>query len=427
MAKILIIGSGGREHAFAWKLHQSKRCEKLFIVPGNAGTSQFGENISLETSDFEGIKKLVLEKNIDTILVGPEDPLVNGMYDFFAKDASTAHLQIIGPSAAAAQLEGSKAFAKAFMKKNNIPTAAYQEFTQDNFEDGKGYILEQSLPIVLKADGLAAGKGVLICNSHTEALHEFEQMIQHNKFGSAGSKVVVESFLKGIEISVFVITNGYQYCLLPEAKDYKRIGEGDTGLNTGGMGAVSPVPFFNEQLKKKVISSIIEPTLQGIQNEKMIYHGFIFFGLMIDNGEPYVIEYNCRMGDPETEVVLPRINNDLLEIFESMKDNSLEHVKIDNNNQAAVTTVVVSSGYPNRYEVGKEIKGLHTHQNSNSFVFHAGTSLKNGRILTNGGRVFTVTSMGKNIAEASQTSLETIEDINFDGMNYRKDIGYEFM
>ncbi len=426
MANILIIGSGGREHAFAWKIKQSPLCEKLYIAPGNAGTALVGENVFIETTNFIGLKEFALEKKIDTILVGPEDPLVKGIYDFFSADESVNHIQIIGPNAAAAQLEGSKAFAKAFMKKYGIPTADYKEFDENSFEKGIQYLQQHSLPIVLKADGLAAGKGVLICNSHAEALHEFEQILQYNKFGYAGSKVVVEAFLKGIEMSVFVITNGEEYCLLPEAKDYKRIGEGDTGLNTGGMGAVSPVPFFNEGLKEKVIKKIIEPTMKGIQNEKMIYNGFIFLGLMVYDEEPYVIEYNCRMGDPETEVVLPRIQNDLLDIFQAMKEKSLKNIKISTHPKVATTTMIVSGGYPNQYQVGKEIYGLDTIQDTNSLIFHAGTTVKNGMITTNGGRVLTVTSFGANVTEASKNSLSIIDRIKFEGMNYRKDIGYEF-
>ena len=355
---ILIIGSGGREHAFAWKINQSKHCNKLFIAPGNAGTANCGTNLDIKVNDFETLKNAALDHDVKMIVVGPEDPLVNGIYDFFTNDEATKHIQIIGPSSAAAQLEGSKAFAKAFMQRHNIPTASYKEFDAHNYTEGVEYIKNHPLPIVLKADGLAAGKGVLICTSHEDALSEFEQMILQSKFGNASNKVVIESFLKGIEVSVFAITDGHSFCVLPEAKDYKRIGEGDTGLNTGGMGAVSPVPFFDEALKLKILEKIIKPTIKGFAAEKLIYKGFVFFGLMIDNGEPYVIEYNCRMGDPETEVVIPRIKNDLVEIFLSIENNSLDDISILTDDRAAATTIIVSGGYPGSYETGKTITGL---------------------------------------------------------------------
>ena len=423
---ILIIGSGGREHTIAWKIKQSPLCNNLFIAPGNAGTSSCGTNLEIASSDFEGLKKAVLENNISMMIVGPEDPLVKGIYDFFVNDPDTKHLQVIGPSAAAAQLEGSKAFAKSFMQKYNIPTAAYNEFSYDNYDDGIKYIENHSLPIVLKADGLAAGKGVLICETNADALSEFEQMIKHSKFGSAGNKVVVEAFLKGIEISVFVLTDGKNYCLLPEAKDYKRIGEGDNGLNTGGMGAVSPVPFFDELLKEKVIKKIIEPTIYGLQQEKFDYKGFVFFGLMIDNGEPYVIEYNCRMGDPETEAVVPRIKNDLVELFLAVGNGKLNEIEIKSDSRFAVTTIVVSGGYPGSYQAGKTINGLNNAENLNSIIFHSGTDLKDEKVITNGGRVLAITAFGNTIKEAAEGSLNTIEQLHFDGMNFRRDIGYEF-
>ncbi len=423
---ILIIGSGGREHTIAWKIKQSPLCNNLFIAPGNAGTSSCGTNLKIASSDFIGLKKAVLENNISMMIVGPEDPLVKGIYDFFVNDPATKHLQVIGPSAAAAQLEGSKAFAKSFMQKYNIPTAAYNEFSYDNYDDGIKYIENHSLPIVLKADGLAAGKGVLICETNADALSEFEQMIKHSKFGSAGNKVVVEAFLKGIEISVFVLTDGKNYCLLPEAKDYKRIGEGDTGLNTGGMGAVSPVPFFDELLKEKVIKKIIEPTIYGLQQEKFDYKGFVFFGLMIDNGEPYVIEYNCRMGDPETEAVVPRIKNDLVELFLAVGNGKLNEIEIKSDSRFAVTTIVVSGGYPGSYQVGKTINGLNNAENLNSIIFHSGTDLKDEKVITNGGRVLAITAFGNTINEAAEGSLNTLEQLHFDGMNFRRDIGYEF-
>ena len=423
---ILIIGSGGREHTIAWKIKQSPLCNNLFIAPGNAGTSSCGTNLEIASSDFEGLKKAVLENNISMMIVGPEDPLVKGIYDFFVNDPDTKHLQVIGPSAAAAQLEGSKAFAKSFMQKYNIPTAAYNEFSYDNYDDGIKYIENHSLPIVLKADGLAAGKGVLICETNADALSEFEQMIKHSKFGSAGNKVVVEAFLKGIEISVFVLTDGKNYCLLPEAKDYKRIGEGDNGLNTGGMGAVSPVPFFDELLKGKVIKKIIEPTIYGLQQEKFDYKGFVFFGLMIDNGEPYVIEYNCRMGDPETEAVVPRIKNDMVELFLAVGNGKLNEIEIKSDSRFAVTTIVVSGGYPGSYQVGKTINGLNNAENLNSIIFHSGTDLKDEKVITNGGRVLAITAFGNTINEAAEGSLNTLEQLHFDGMNFRRDIGYEF-
>ena len=423
---ILIIGSGGREHTFAWKIKQSPLCNKLFIAPGNAGTSTCGNNLEIASSDFEGLKKAVLENDISMMIVGPEDPLVKGIYDFFLNDPDTKHLQVIGPGATAAQLEGSKAFAKAFMQKYNIPTAAYNEFSYDNYDDGIKYIQNHSLPIVLKADGLAAGKGVLICESNAEALSEFEQMIKHSKFGSAGNKVVIEAFLKGIEISVFVLTDGKNYCLLPEAKDYKRIGEGDTGLNTGGMGAVSPVPFFDELLKEKVIKKIIEPTIYGLQQEKFDYKGFVFFGLMIDNGEPYVIEYNCRMGDPETEVVVPRIKNDLVELFLAVGNGSLNTISINSDSRVAATTIVVSGGYPGPYQVGKTINGLNHAENLPGIIFHSGTDTKDEEIITSGGRVLAVTAFGTSVKQATEDSLNAIKQMHFDGMNYRSDIGYEF-
>ena len=423
---ILIIGSGGREHTIAWKIKQSPLCNNLFIAPGNAGTSSCGTNLEIASSDFEGLKKAVLENNISMMIVGPEDPLVKGIYDFFVNDPDTKHLQVIGPSAAAAQLEGSKAFAKSFMQKYNIPTAAYNEFSYDNYDDGIKYIENHSLPIVLKADGLAAGKGVLICETNADALSEFEQMIKHSKFGSAGNKVVVEAFLKGIEISVFVLTDGKNYCLLPEAKDYKRIGEGDNGLNTGGMGAVSPVPFFDEFLKEKVIKKIIEPTIYGLQQEKFDYKGFVFFGLMIDNGEPYVIEYNCRMGDPETEAVLPRIKNDLVELFLAVGNGKLNEIEIKSDSRFTVTTIAVSGGYPGPYQIGKTINGLNNAENLNSIIFHSGTDLKDEKVITNGGRVLAITAFGNTIKEAAEGSLNTLEQLHFDGMNFRRDIGYEF-
>lgn len=423
---ILIIGSGGREHALAWKIRQSHHCSELFIAPGNAGTSTCGNNLNIKATDFEALKRAALQHDVTMIVVGPEDPLVKGIYDFFTGDAETAHIQIVGPSAAAAELEGSKAFAKAFMKRHGIPTASYKEFDAGNFNEGMDYISNHSLPIVLKADGLAAGKGVLICMNHEDALHEFDQMIRHAKFGEASNKVVVESFLKGIEVSVFAITDGQSFCVLPEAKDYKRIGEGDTGLNTGGMGAVSPVPFFNEPLKEKILNRIIRPTINGFAAEKMVYKGFVFFGLMIDNGEPYVIEYNCRMGDPETEVVIPRIKSDLVEILMSIENGGLSNTVIETDERAAVTTIIVSGGYPGTYETGKCIKGLDSSSANDAICFHSGTKKMQEEVVTNGGRVLAVTAFGNSIQEAAASSRKQINGIRFDNMYFRKDIGYEF-
>lgn len=421
---ILIIGSGGREHALAWKIKQSPLCDQLFIAPGNAGTKNCGINLNINATDFESLKSAVLENNIEMIVVGPEDPLVKGVYDFFINDEATKHITIIGPSAAAARLEGSKAFAKAFMQKNNIPTAAYREFDKYNFNEGIEYIKQHSLPIVLKADGLAAGKGVLICESHEDALKEFEQMMMHSKFGDAGKKVVIESFLNGIEMSVFVLTDGIHFVLLPEAKDYKRIGEKDTGLNTGGMGAISPVPFFDEALKEKVIRKIIEPTIAGLQEDNLVYNGFIFLGLMVDNGEPYMIEYNCRLGDPETEAIIPRIKNDLVELFMAVKNNRLNQIDIVIDSRSSATTVLVSGGYPGAYQTGIEIFGLD--ESNEAMIFHAGTALHHHKILTNGGRVLAVTAYGENIKEAAKKSLESTLKISYEGKYCRKDIGYEF-
>ncbi len=424
---ILIIGSGGREHAFAWKIKQSKHCNELFIAPGNAGTSTCGTNLDIKVNDFETLKHAALQHHIEMIVVGPEDPLVNGIYDYFTANPETKHIQIVGPSAEAAQLEGSKAFAKAFMQRHDIPTASYKEFNSANFEEGLEYINNHSLPIVLKADGLAAGKGVLICTSHEDALHEFDQMIRHAKFGKASNKVVIESFLKGIEVSVFAITDGKSFCVLPEAKDYKRIGAGDTGLNTGGMGAVSPVPFFDETLKDKIVRTIIEPTISGFEKEKLVYKGFVFFGLMIDNGEPYVIEYNCRMGDPETEVVIPRIKNDLVELLSAIDSGNLNEMFIVQDENAAATTFLVSGGYPGNYLTEKVISGLNLITENESLCFHSGTKKINEKIVTNGGRVIAVTDFGKDIKQAVRASLATIEKIKFDEMYFRSDIGFEFV
>lgn len=423
---ILLIGSGGREHAFAWKLKQSSLCNNLFIAPGNAGTSSCGTNLPIAVTDFDAMAAACTAHSIDMVLVGPEEPLVKGVYDYFKNNPATKHIAVIGPSKEASQLEGSKAFAKEFMQRNKVPTAAYKEFTSDNYEEGVQYLKQHPLPVVLKADGLAAGKGVLICQNILEALSEFELMIHRSKFGEAGKKVVIEEFLTGIELSVFVLTDGESYVLLPEAKDYKRIGVGDTGLNTGGMGAVSPLPFADEAFLQKVKQQIIEPTVAGLKNEKLDYKGFIFFGLMNDNGIPKVIEYNCRMGDPETEVVIPRIKNDLVELLAATSQQRLSEIKIDINPQNAAAVVAVSGGYPGDYQTGKPIGGLNEETLADSIVFHAGTKEENGSVVTNGGRVLVVTSFGETITEAAEQSSYMLEQLYFEDMYFRNDIGYEF-
>jgi phosphoribosylamine--glycine ligase len=424
---ILLLGSGGREHALAWKLTQHNTCNQLYIAPGNAGTALHGINLPIAATDFPALKNACLEHQIQLLVVGPEDPLVQGVYDYFKSDAQLQHIAVVGPSANAAQLEGSKAFAKAFMQQYGIPTASYDEFDASRFEQGIQYIRQQTLPIVLKADGLAAGKGVLICQSHEEAISEFEQMLVQAKFGKAGQTVVVESFLTGIEISVFVLTDGKDFLLLPEAKDYKRIGEGDTGLNTGGMGAVSPVPFFDETLKQKVIERIIRPTLHGIQDRGMVYHGFIFIGLMIDKGEPYVIEYNCRMGDPETEVVIPRIQSDLVPIFHALGEGRLGDITLDVSPETAVTSMLVSKGYPGNYATGFPIQGWYVPTKDNPTIcFHAGTKSQNRQVLTNGGRVMAITAFGNNVKDAADRSRQAADKIQFEGKHLRNDIGFEF-
>lgn len=424
---ILLIGSGGREHTLAWKLKQSALCEQLFIAPGNAGTSNFGTNLAIKTTEFDQLGAACREHKIDMLIVGPEEPLVKGIYDHFKNDPALNHISVIGPSAEAAQLEGSKAYAKSFMHRHHIPTAAYKEFTQENYQEGLDYIRQHSLPVVLKADGLAAGKGVLICNSQLEAMAEFELMILRSKFGEAGSKVVIEEFLQGIEMSVFALTDGKNYVLLPEAKDYKRVGEGDKGLNTGGMGAVSPLPFFDAVLKQKVIDRIVAPTVKGLEKDNLDYKGFVFVGLMIDKGEPMVIEYNCRMGDPETEVVMPRLQNDLVELLQATAGQTLDKVTISIDPQTAATIVAVSGGYPGDYVKGLQIHGLEEAESTNSIVFHSGTVKKGADILTNGGRVIAVTSFGSDIKNAVEQSKETLMNVYFEGINYRHDIGYEFV
>lgn len=423
---ILLIGAGGREHAFAMKLRQSPLCDELFIAPGNAGTAACGSNLDIAVADLPALADAAITHNIEMILVGPEEPLVKGITDFFRENERTKHIKVIGPGKEAAQLEGSKAYAKDFMTRHGVPTATYREFTKNDFAAGLEYLSKHSLPVVLKADGLAAGKGVLICNSTAEAQQEFELMLMQDKFGDAGKKVVVESFLRGIEMSVFILTDGKDYVLLPEAKDYKRIGEGDTGLNTGGMGAVSPVPFMNAALKEKIIQRIIEPTVQGLQADALDYTGFIFIGLMIDGDEPFVIEYNCRMGDPETEVVMPRVKNDLVELLEAAAGNGLDKISIDTDERSAVATVAVSGGYPGDFKKGETIHGLSDITTTESILFQAATVKKENDILTNGGRVLVSVAFGDNIKQAAEQSRHLLQKISFTGMNYRGDIGYEF-
>ncbi len=435
--KILILGSGGREHAFAWKISQSSLCSQLFIAPGNAGTGQLGENIDIDINDFEAVKKICVSKEIEMVVVGPEEPLVNGIYDFFKADENLQNIIITGPSRAGAQLEGSKAFAKSFMDKYSIPTAKYKEFDSSNFDEGLEYIQNHPLPVVLKADGLAAGKGVIICTNYVEALSEFELMIQQSKFGNAGKKVVIEEFLDGIELSVFVLTDGKNYVILPEAKDYKKIGEGDKGPNTGGMGAISPVPFATEHFMKKATEQIIEPTIKGLQEEGIDYKGIIFLGLIKVNEEPVVIEYNCRMGDPETEVVLIRLQNDLVELLIAMDQQKLDtqNIIVEKNN--AVTIVAVSGGYPGNYQKGIPIEFLYLEnpearkhiddEGVGALVFHAGTKNADGKTVTNGGRVLAVSAMAVGMGDAIELSKAILEEIVFEGIYYRGDIGYEFV
>jgi phosphoribosylamine--glycine ligase len=424
--KILLLGSGGREHAIAWKLRQSALCTGLYTAPGNAGTAQCGTNVNLKMNDFEGIQSLCLNENIGMVVVGPEEPLVNGIVDFFHNTEALKHIAIIGPSKQGAQLEGSKAFAKAFMKRHQIPTAAYSEFQKDSYLEGVRYIQAHPLPVVLKADGLAAGKGVLICKSHVEAVAEFELMVQEGKFGEASETVVVEEFLDGIELSVFVLTDGRNYVLLPEAKDYKKVGEGDTGLNTGGMGAVSPVPFANKDFMQRVEDEIIRPTINGLQAENIDYSGIIFIGLIKVKDEPYVIEYNCRFGDPETEVILPRLKNDLVELFSATHNKQLDKIKVETDRRAAATVVAVSGGYPGHFEKGYEITGLPQSTNGESLIFHAATRKADDLVITTGGRVLCVTSYGDTIADAVSRSKTVLGSLYFEDIYYRNDIGFEF-
>ncbi|WP_299159630.1 phosphoribosylamine--glycine ligase [uncultured Eudoraea sp.] len=421
---ILILGSGGREHAIAWKLNQSPKLSKLFIAPGNAGTAKIGKNIPIGVNDFESVKKSVLSESIDMLIVGPEDPLVNGIHDFFLNDPELKNIAVIGPQKAAATLEGSKEFAKEFLFRHNIPTAAYQSFTSDNLIEGYAFLETLKPPYVLKADGLAAGKGVLILNDLQEAKDELKTMLIDAKFGSASATVVIEEFLAGIELSVFVLTDGQGYKVLPTAKDYKRIGEGDTGLNTGGMGAISPVPFVNEEFLEKVHKRIIKPTIEGLNKDQLPYKGFIFIGLIKVGDDPFVIEYNVRLGDPETEVVIPRIKNDLVELFTAVAAGKLNSIELEIDERTATTVMLVSGGYPQAYNKGIEIKGI-DQVDEESIVFHAGTQLKEQKILTNGGRVMAITSFGKNFREGLNKSYQNIDKIHFDNMYYRKDLGFD--
>ena len=424
---ILLIGSGGRENALAWKMAQSHQCDEIFIAPGNPGTAEFGTNLPIDINAFDALKKAAIEHQIEMIVVGPEEPLVKGIYDFFNDDPLTAHINIIGPSAKAAQLEGSKAFSKHFMQRHQIPTASYAEFTLENYEQGLAYISAHALPIVLKADGLAAGKGVIIATTHQEALTSFKEMLQDKQFGAASDKVVIEQFLEGIEVSVFALTDGTNYKIIGHAKDYKRIGEGDTGLNTGGMGCVSPVPFMDAAFMAKVNTQIVEPTIKGIQQEGLVYKGFVFFGLMNCQGEPYVIEYNCRLGDPETEVILPRLQTDLVSLLAAADNGTLEDVNIQYHEQCFATVMAVSGGYPGSYQKNFPIQGIELAQKlPDSLVFQAGTGFQENTIVTKGGRVLTVTSQGKDLQEAVQKAQKALSTIQFEGMYFRKDIGYEF-
>ena len=423
--RVLLLGSGGREHALAWKISQSSILDQLFIAPGNAGTRQFGKNIPLSPIDFIAVKNFVLENNIDMVVVGPEEPLVLGIYDFFIADPELYKIPVIGPSKYGAQLEGSKDFAKSFMNRHSIPTAKYATFTIENLEEGLLFLKNMKSPYVLKADGLAAGKGVLILHDLDEAQAELKSMLQHEKFGEASKKVVIEQFLDGIELSVFIVTDGYSFKLLPEAKDYKRIWEGDTGPNTGGMGAISPVPFADAAFMDKVHNRIIVPTVKGLKSEGIVYKGFVFFGLICVKGDPYVIEYNCRMGDPETEVVIPRLKSDILDLFEGIASNTLSERDIQFIDKSAATVMMVAGGYPDVYEKGKQIYGLNSVVDS--LVFHGGTIADGPSVLTSGGRVLAVTSYGKNIEVAIEKAYEAVSKISFEGAYYRKDIGQDVL
>jgi phosphoribosylamine---glycine ligase len=422
---ILLLGSGGREHAFAWKMIQSPLCDTLFVAPGNAGTAQIATNIDISATDFDAIKALVIKEEIKMVVVGPEDPLVKGIYDFFLNDQDLKDIPVIGPSKLGATLEGSKEFAKEFLMKHKIPTAAYDSFTASTVEKGCKFLETLQPPYVLKADGLAAGKGVLIIQDLKEAQEELRNMLVGQKFGEASSKVVIEEFLDGIELSCFVLTDGKNYKILPTAKDYKRIGEGDTGLNTGGMGAVSPVPYVDAVLMEKIETRIVKPTIEGFQKDGIAYKGFVFIGLINVNNEPIVIEYNVRMGDPETEVVVPRLKSDLVELFLAVANEKLDEFNLEVDERSATTVMLVSGGYPEDFEKGKVITGLENV--SDSIVFHAGTKLDNGNVVSNGGRVMAITSYGDNFQEALDKSYKNVAKIKFEKMNFRKDIGFDLI
>ncbi len=420
---ILILGSGGREHTLAWKLNQSSQLNKLFVAPGNAGTSKIATNLNISVNDFESIKQASLLHQIDMVVVGPEDPLVNGIHDFFLESDDLKHIGVIGPQKAAAELEGSKEFAKKFMIRNKVPTAAYQSFTAEDVEKGYDFLETLKPPYVLKADGLAAGKGVVILNTIEEAKAELKSMLVDSKFGKASNTVVIEEFLDGIELSVFVLTDGKGYKVLPTAKDYKRIGEGDQGLNTGGMGAISPVPFADKAFMNKVHTQVVKPTVEGLKKDNLPYKGFIFIGLIKVDGEPQVIEYNVRLGDPETEVVIPRLKNDLVTVFQAVVNENLDAVELEIDERSATTVMLVSGGYPEAYEKGKEMTGFD--QVEDSLVFHAGTTIKDDKVVTNGGRVMAITSFGTDFKAALKKSYSSIEKVHFQKMNFRKDIGFD--
>ena len=422
---ILILGAGGREHAFALKLSESNKVQQLFVAPGNAGTDKIATNINIDISDFEAVKNTVLEQAINMVVVGPEGPLVAGIHDFFLADAALKEIPVIGPKKDGALLEGSKDFSKQFMQKHGVPTARYQSFTKENLQEGFAFLETLEAPYVLKADGLAGGKGVLILNNLEEAKTELEEMVSNEKFGKASTTVVIEEFLKGIELSVFVLTDGKSYKILPSAKDYKRIGEGDQGLNTGGMGAISPVPFADKAFLAKVEELVVKPTIAGLQKDGIDFRGFIFIGLMNDNGNPSVVEYNVRMGDPETEVVLPRIASDLLELFEGVAHQNLHEKSFAVLDKTATTVMLVAGGYPGAYEKNKEITGFENIDEA--IVFHAGTAIAGGKVVTNGGRVMAITALGDTIEEALEKSYRSIDKIHFNKMNYRKDIGFDLV
>ena len=420
---ILVLGSGGREHTLAWKISQSILCKRLFVAPGNSGTSTIATNIDIAVTDFEAIKRTVLENQIEMVVVGPEDPLVLGIHDYFNEDDNLKNIPVIGPEKAAAQLEGSKEFAKEFLFRHNIPTASYASFNADSVEEGYAFLETLSPPYVLKADGLAAGKGVVILDNINEAKEELKQMLVESKFGLASQKVVIEEFLDGIELSCFVLTDGEHYKILPTAKDYKRIGEGDKGLNTGGMGAISPVPFADKKLMQKIESKIVKPTVEGLQKDNLPYKGFIFIGLIKVVEEPFVIEYNVRMGDPETEVVIPRLKNDIVALLKAVSNQTLNKVELEIDSRTAATVMLVSGGYPETYEKGKIIKGFD--EIKTSYVFHAGAKHDKGEVITSGGRVMAITSFGEDFKSALKTSYQNIDKISFDKMNFRKDIGFD--